>query len=1321
MVEPFSTASLVAIAKKEGARAAVLAYKHALPHFALRMTSRGVKGLGKPRPRVALVRALRKDESALLLAITEAVIGDAPAAPPGLVEEVERALGRSRRWRRLEPQVRAARAAQVAENLVKGFLPSLEAAEAVAAADRANRSRAERVERGLEAVGAAQAQMTSQLQAGQAAEFDARLRERLSRLPVIAQAALQSAPDDPDVVEVAHTVTAPGVKPGEVAAAWVDRPPAHLGDAAAPRRAAAWRALAHVAFAYGGYAASSTAFTRAAAAGGGPRTDLCAFAAWALINDGNTEGAATLLAGADSDDAATPALRLVTLMLQVGADGPGEVGAGSAGPAPQDEECARLCAEARAVIAGWDPAEPFERDLRARVGAQIEIADPSRPQGERWEAALGVLDQTLKRTWIVETAIAAGYVLRARAQSGVSKDRAADLERAYDLALAARAELQRTGGDTRRAVRDAAEAASFARRWRQVIEVGSAIFGNATEHEAQDPATMRYVAWAALHSAPHIGDAIEQQIEQMPEGFMRAWLRAFFSSGRPGRPPTHSPRERGELWRAAAAAATTDADRELAEYGAVSEGVAAAAGEADGPPQTWYGAELVAQTALSSGNPAAAVAALLPFRHESPTAASILAQSYVALDQTDSAIEVLTQAAVQFDFDDLIVAAAQHAQDAGDLARARELLEEVLRTASPAWAGRAQALMYLGQVQSALGARIEALASWTTSLEQDPFNDRTRWLLAHAHAARSDFDKAWATLTADPATPGTRREPLTPPNADLAHLLLVTAFHTQAPQELVTRGLELLDRFGDDVEFAAGALAVMLAATTHDPDTASEPRPPLNENLAARLQTAVGNFMSAHPGHPTLHSVTIDPNASGEELLALLASRIEPVPQQQQQALKAALFAVARGVYPLGTIAALTPRRYARLLAEQTTNVLTARTDEAEHLQSLDEALSALGLDLGEPASSPADGASRPSAQGLIRAVTVPTATVTIDTTALYTRSLLPDLDTILTAGLREVVLADEAFTDIIAAQKEMEREQGLVVFRDESGRVGLSETPTEIRARSLERIAAMRAFALTTRRHPAPGVTQPGLDALAAQRPMAWLEAVRLAASLKAFLWADDVALRALARHFGVRCFSTSALLDALQQLGKLTSPQHEQAVQALVRGQVGDMPLDWDRLRTVSRRDLIGCDAVIHALAKPSVWLRPHPATEVFTNLLRGLLARLPGSVPWLTAAAVLGNLCLELPPQLALERVAPILATAINAVGPMGDVRAVIEAVRAALRQAPTPQPDPLLEAAKRLLRAQTALTDAQTAAATLTALMAQCSEADQRIARLAILTA
>jgi hypothetical protein len=187
------------------------------------------------------------------------------------------------------------------------------------------------------------------------------------------------------------------------------------------------------------------------------------------------------------------------------------------------------------------------------------------------------------------------------------------------------------------------------------------------------------------------------------------------------------------------------------------------------------------------------------------------------------------------------------------------------------------------------------------------------------------------------------------------------------------------------------------------------------------------------------------------------------------------------------------------------------------------------------------------------------------------------------------------------------------------------------------------------------------------------------------------------------------------------VTAEAHERAVRALIRGQVGDFPLDERRLRALCAQDATGREAVFAALAKPTWWLRLEPAFTTFTALLRDLQGQARDAVPELTAAAVLGTIRLDLPPQLSADQVAAILASAVDSAGPSGGVRAVLEAARAALRQAPMPLPDPLPNTVRRILTAHTALTDAQTAAATLTALMAQGDEDDQRTARIAILTA
>lgn len=105
---------------------------------------------------------------------------------------------------------------------------------------------------------------------------------------------------------------------------------------------------------------------------------------------------------------------------------------------------------------------------------------------------------------------------------------------------------------------------------------------------------------------------------------------------------------------------------------------------------------------------------------------------------------------------------------------------------------------------------------------------------------------------------------------------------------------------------------------------------------------------------------------------------------------------------------------------------------------------------------------------------------------------------------------------------------------------------------------------------------------------------------------------------------------------------------------------------------------------------WQRFERASNTFTSLLHDLRSLAPEAAPGLIAATVLGIIRLDLPPQVAVDRAAALLAITINAVGPFGDVPVpvVIEASRAALRQAPMPLPDLLPNATARILRADTA---------------------------------
>ncbi|WP_194908878.1 PIN domain-containing protein [Catenulispora rubra] len=1322
MVDPFSMAKLVALLKKDGPHAAAKAYKMVAPkNWAVQLSNTALKGLPRPRPRIALVRELNGKKGEILAPLMAVVVDGNPAPTTELAEAVDRCLRRSRRWRRLPVDEQSSRTAVVSSMLMQNFIASQDPAKATAVAHDAARFRSDQIESKIDRHGVVQQQLLDEFRADRGGEARARLRQSLAKMPQELHRLIESAlEEEPEGVrEVLSAVSTPEASAAAIAAQWVQSPPAILGTAQTPVRPTAWRVLGYVAFAYRECASASMAFERSAAAGGAARDHLMAWAAWAAINAEDNARAESLIEASEVSPDSIPILRLVAAWLRMATTPlPNPNGSSPLESATQaspsdgtDDPFADTVRLVQVELAGWDPTDEMERDLHARIGANTDLVDLSLSQARRYDAAIHRLQAALNRGWMDQTAMALADLLCERAYAGGSLDRARDLDAACELASKVRDARRGMNANSAPAAAMAARAAGLARHHRRVIEIGSSEFGTATNNEARQPAMIRYVATAATECDAGIAEALERQLPNLPEGFVQDWCRAQLLT-RSNRPEQLTNEEQAALWQTVLASAVTDEERFLAERGLAEAGILVPADRSlTTDPHSWIAAESRARAALVIGDPAAAITELRPFREEVPSAALMLGEAYAALSEIDAAVDELVQAARRFDYDDFVIQAARVAAVAGQRERAESLLQHVLGTASSAWHGRPAALGLLGHLRASRGDWPGAMSFWEAALEQDPFNTEVLWSLAQCHAHRGDVDLAWTILTADPISPGRRREPPHPPHASFAQVLLLLTARNQEPAAVVERGLALMNVF-DEPDFHAAALLIMFDVTMSDPDAPAQAGA-LDPDLLERLQAAVTTFLTDHPGHPAFRAVPVTPEMSGEEILAAMASADSTTAERGQNR-KVAEWTVARGALPLGALGSFYGRRYAQIITSLAFATITAGFEEVEDEASIAEALGALGV---QPNPGAAD-----ARRGLLIARGTPTAVVVIDTTALYARTLLPELDAQLASRLRDVLVADDAFMDIVISRDAASKDQGLYFSTDpDTGQGILRVVSAETRQQQRERLDAIYRLAAAARREPAPAASTSALDQIAPDQQVPWLGSVRLAAARGAFLWADDVAVRAVARTAGVRCFSTAALLHAFRRLGAMTEEQCEQAVQNLIRGHIGDFTPKWERLRDISREGDPGRTAVAAAVSKPSFWMNFEPASKIYLRLLDEFQRTQAEWVPTLVSCATLGALGINQHPEAAADQAAAILSSTINHLGPLGHVPGAIAAARGALRQAPISFPDPLPNVARRILRAQEALSGPSTAADTLMALMAGCSEEDRQIARIAILTA
>ena len=154
-----------------------------------------------------------------------------------------------------------------------------------------------------------------------------------------------------------------------------------------------------------------------------------------------------------------------------------------------------------------------------------------------------------------------------------------------------------------------------------------------------------------------------------------------------------------------------------------------------------------------------------------------------------------------------------------------------------------------------------------------------------------------------------------------------------------------------------------------------------------------------------------------------LNQEARPAPQQAAYA-RELMTAVMRGTHPLGVLAALSSRPYAHCIVTRVAGVLSAEGGDDEHNAGIADAKAILGILPAAPAgtaSAQAPGQESQAREPRLRTSAItPTAAVVTDTTALHVRALLPEMADILTRGFREVILADSAYADIVAARDEL-------------------------------------------------------------------------------------------------------------------------------------------------------------------------------------------------------------------------------------------------------------------------------------------------------------
>ncbi len=822
-------------------------------------------------------------------------------------------------------------------------------------------------------------------------------------------------------------------------------------------------------------------------------------------------------------------------------------------------------AAARRILDSWRPSDPRNCALKYGLAQRVAFLSPCSPvvTGEMFDevVAAGRALATPHQTGGVGLSLAENLVRRVKL--GASRHRTADLNEARRLAVGVRDDRRKWRGDSAAPTAAACEAAAVAGDLRSVLRLGTTE-GEATAEEARDPAVRKPVAVARLALGEGTASSLDLDGATAHD---QALVRALVAASAGLDAQTH--------YGAALAAAQDDSERLVALAGLARSGAEELPGlneiEARHPE---VASQVRAEAALARGNAREAIDRLRGLAASSLLAAVTLAKAYEAEGEIDNAVRTAQEAAAAFAEPDLGLDAVRVLGRADRFEDASNAVSALLAEASPGWPGRTHALKIASDFAVQVGDLERAAVLLGASLEVDPDNARARWALVRLLGFRARIEAARRVLEEHPTE-------LKATEPEEARTWL--ALHRDHPDtSLVARqALLLAQRFPDSEEVVADCVLITALLGTVD-------REPFDGDLLARVHRMQTAFFDRWPENPRARSVTFDDDHP-EEALAKLQDLIPPNPNGARL-LRRLQQQVARHELPVGALAAATGRSYAELLLTRATGTLPAwAPDAVEHLTSVKHANEGLG---GE---------------------------VVMDTTALVVLNLLPaDLRSELLAAFRRVEVTDETVGDLRGARDHLSaRPTASFGYDERAGQARFTETSEREAARLATEAKEVHELAasLPGRSAAPPDPNEPRLD----RTYSPWLPTIRTAATADAVLWADDGALRQLARNTGASAFSTAALLEALVQQDRVADDDRQEALGGMIRHRVGVIPVSDSRFAQLAERDGWQATGTAFSLTDPAMWLTD-AGFRLLDRVLPELATAAPGAVAdWTFLAAV------------------------------------------------------------------------------------------------------
>lgn len=819
-------------------------------------------------------------------------------------------------------------------------------------------------------------------------------------------------------------------------------------------------------------------------------------------------------------------------------------------------------AAAIAAFESWTPEDEFDRDLRVLLmaGSAIKI-DSSGGQ------ATGYLESR------VDTATGAGVplvlakLLVHRAVLSVNPGVQADLQRASRLATSARDSRRRWRGPSIDCVLTLCDALALMHDWgtaRRVLT--SHPNGEATSEEASDPLVKARLAVVAA-STGQVGEA--RALSAAAGAFESAWIEAILLDIEDKDVGLSAIRSR---WADVLAAAVTDHERVVAARGVLMFGGTVPdlnELKARFPGALQESEELGAAFAdLEDLSDDKILGRLRRMRTKNLQAAVRLAEILRVRGSTDELATVLAEAADRFHDQQLRLMAASAALDAQRSDLALELATDALSVAPAQWASRLRAHQTAMRAGAALNRMPVVIRHAWEVLELAPEDEEARWALirglTNAHRDREAYD----VLVAAPS--------LIPADVDRARLRLHLIAEFGTTRELVRDAVASLRRFGDDESFGSAVLMNMVVNPPQTaPETSAEKPAPSSgldgddtdlgapEDLG-ELACYRARFFEQFPESTYLRQIAFE---NPDDPVALLEQLKPYLPSESDDQRKTRVH-VETGAVPLGFLCLLTERTYTEA------NVL--RGARSVFLRSANDAERAAESTTLAEAIDQSHG-------------------VVVDPSAANTLcGLSAELSDRLLAMLPPLKITAEAIVDIRRGRDALALRMTGSMGLGPDGQFWMSEVAEEIADAAASRGEEILDLVLTFEALPLVDLAgtdendaDPAESIMRAEVAQPWISGVREARSKNLVLWSDDLALRRLARGYGVRSFGTDSLVNALVETGSFSAADYDAAVSELIGLYAVDLSASAELVGSVAAEEGWKCASAAWSLSRPFPWI--------------------------------------------------------------------------------------------------------------------------------------